>query len=473
MTSRISYNVHCTSKNFDKNKLYTHLQKLRPTWVLCMDGLQVCRDIKAMLPECNVIHRAWPDEEFWKSTSPADWVAAKREEIGDADVWCYTVNEQAMPDNLCNWMTQAIEFAAAQHLKIVVGNPSVGTPAPEQWRSDAALRMLRALDKYRANAVLGLHEYCLLTPTSGVIGGYPDAAGVPGGQKGGMNLVPAANWPSPENMKTFTCFHMSRFKFMTDACKANKIPLPRVVITEWGFDDVSDIKAWAQQQPMTPPYTSIRGWKSLPNAWKKFYPQWTAQETMFHALSWADRAMYQGTCVEGQLIFSWGASSDKWDQFDTSQSREFQNLLEIAAASPVPVPPPPVPVPLPPAPITWIKARAFIKSGDNHVALYTLANTSTGQLANISDGDALDYDSVGMIAGWWRVRYQNKVGYVESAYFQPVPPIIVVPPDEPPPVNEGGYSKAELARQIVIYQQASDLFNELCQMATIAHNRAS
>lgn len=351
MTSRISYNIHATSKNFDKNKLYTHLLKLQPAWVLVMDGLQVARDIKYALPSCNVIHRAWPDEETWKHVSPSDWVIAKKKEIGDADVWCYTINEQALPDTLCDWFTEVIELSAAINLKVVVGNCSVGTPAPEQWRSPAAIRMLRALDKHRDTAALGLHEYYLITPTSGVLGGYPDNAGVAPGTSGGVNLVPANAWPTSDFMAKNTCFHMGRFKFMVQACQANKINPPRVVLTECGPDDVSDIKAWAEQQPKTPPYTSIRGWKSLTTAWHKFCPQWTAQQTLFETMSWADRAIYQGTCVEAELIFCWGHSSDNWDQFDVSQANDFHAMLENAARASTPNPPPvTTPDPLPPAP---------------------------------------------------------------------------------------------------------------------------
>lgn len=386
MASRIGFNVHATSQFFDKNKLYAHIQKTRPAWMLIMDGLQVARDVKQLVPECNVIYRAWPDEETWKHGSPADWVAAKKKEIGDADVWAYTINEQSLPDALCDWFTAVIEVSASAHLKVIIGNPSVGTPAPEQWRSPAALKMLHALDKHRDTAILGLHEYFLLVPTSGVLGGWPDSAGVKPGDKGGVNLVPAESWPTPANMKLFTCFHMGRFKFMVEACKANGINPPRVVLTESGPDDVSDIKAWADQQPKTPPYTGIRGWKSCPNAWHKFYPQWTAEETLFHMMDWADKSIYQGTCVEAELMFCWGHSSDMWDQFDLSQAFEFQRLLETRQVTipmppqiPNPIPPaPPLPPQFPPAPIPLdTRAQlAAMKARVNGIAslLESLAN---------------------------------------------------------------------------------------------------
>lgn len=396
MNGRIGYNIHATSPNFDKGKLYTHLQKTRPSWVLVLDGLQTARDIKQLLPLTNVIHRTWPDEELWKSVSPADWVALKQREIGAADVWCHTINEQALPDALCDWFTKVIELAAAVNLKVVVGNCSVGTPAPEQWHSPAAIRMLKALAKHRNTAVLALHEYFVGVPTSGVLGGYPDNAGVKPGDKGGINLVPAANWPKPETMKIFTCFHMGRFKFMVEACKANGIQPPRVVLTEFGADDVSDIKAWADTLPRTAPYNGIRGWKSCVEAWKKFYPQWSAQQAYYEMVSWADRAIYMGSCVEGEMLFSWGHSSESWDQFDVSQAFEFQRLLETAPDTPAP-PTPPIPPEIPPAPVpdpVTKELEAILKRQQELVQVLEqlvlqLGSVKTGVLSDIETLKAL------------------------------------------------------------------------------------
>lgn len=376
---RIGYNVHATSPNFDKNKLYAHLQITRPPWLLVMDGLQVARDIKTLLPQCNVIHRAYPDEDIWHKLSPSDWVAQKHREIGDADVWCYTVNEQALPDALCDWFTQVIELAALVNLKVVVGNCSVGTPDPTQWRTPAALKLLRALDKHRATAALGLHEYWLLTPTSGVIGGYPDNAGVaPNSGQTGRNLVPSQNWPSAAEMKTLTCFHCGRFKFMVAACTDNGIRPPRVVLTEHGPDDVSDLKLWADQQPKTPPYNGLRGWKSLTNVWAKFYPQWTPQQTYFNQLMYADGVFYQGTCVEGQLIFSWGHSSMDWLQFDVMDAIDLQTFLQNVANLPN-QPPPVIVPPVPPAPVPEPPDAKLMAIRDR---LVTLSNQLQSYLAN-------------------------------------------------------------------------------------------
>lgn len=347
---RIGYNVHAVTPGFDKGKLLAHVTKTRPTWMLIMDGLQVAREIKTALSDCNVIHRAYAHENDWDIVSPGSWVANKVKEIGNADVWVYATNEAGFSDALLNWFTAVIELAAAVNLKVVVGNCSVGTPEAADWRKPAAIALLKALDKHRSTAVLGLHEYACGTIVSGFMGGWPDNAGVEP-KKGlkGRNLL--QTWPKPEEVPTMTKFHCGRFNFLLQACKELGIKPPRIVLTEHGFDDVSDIKEWADGQPKTPPYTTLRGWRSNVNAWARWYPHWTAQQAMYEQLTWADKNIYQGTCVEGQLIFSWGQSSADWETFNVMDALDFQWRLEQTAATQQPpsTPPmPPVPIPLPP-----------------------------------------------------------------------------------------------------------------------------
>lgn len=352
MTSRISHNIQAQSPNFDKAKLLAHLTRLRPSWIIVLDGLQVCRDIKATVPECNVVHRAYAGENNWDKISPGTWVANKKNEIGDADVWCYATNEAGFSDELLNWFTAVIELAAAVHLKVLVGNFSVGTPEAADWNKPAAVAFLKALDKHRSTAVLGLHEYFIGVPTSGFLGGWPNNAGVapkPENAGKGVNLIPAENWPRPEAAAKMTTFHCGRFKFMLDACAKQKIKPPRVILSEHGADDVSDLKVWAETLPKTSPYQTIRGWKSCVNAWAKFYPQWAnPQRAYFEMLKYLDWAVYQGTPVEAQCVFSWGYTSEPWIQFSVMDAPDLQLLLEQYAT--VPQQPPQQPPPTEPPP---------------------------------------------------------------------------------------------------------------------------
>lgn len=409
MTSRISYNIHAVTPGFDKGKLLAHLTKIRPTWVLVMDGLQVCRDIKASVPECNVIHRAYANENDWDKISPGTWVANKVKEIGGADVWGYATNEAGFSDELLNWFTAVIELAAAVNLKVVVGNCSVGTPEATDWKKPATIAFLKALDKHRDTAVLSLHEYACGTIVSGFMGGWPDNAGVqPKKALVGRNLL--QTWPKPDEARTMTKFHMGRFNFLLQACTALGIKPPRIVCTEWAFDDVSDIKEWADMQPKTPPYTTLRGWRSCVNAWARWYTHWQAQEAFYEQLTWADKNIYQGTPVEGQLIFCWGQSSADWETFNVMDAIDFQKRLEtyaLAQSAPptlpeplppaIPPPPPPKPAdepPLLPSPVTRKFALEMANGHSALVAVHSLLEKRWKALADSLPDDVEDVDKI-------------------------------------------------------------------------------
>lgn len=351
--SRISFNIHAQTKNLDKTKLLLHMERSRPPWALVMDGIDLCKDIRNVSPKTNVISRIYPDEEIWKKVTPKQWIEEKRGEIKDQPIWAYTVNEQGLSDALCDWHSEVITQSESSGLQLVVGNLSAGTPQDSDWTRPSVISLLKLLDKHRQRVVLGLHEYACGVITSGFLGGFPDNAGVaptPENAGKGRNLVPAANWPQRAEVNQITRFHCGRFKFLVNACKLLNIPPPRIVLTEHGFDDMSDIKPWALRQPQTPPYTSFRGWKSLENFWRVNYQVmgWTPQRAMFEQLAYADQVLYQGSPVEGQLLFCWGQTSDMWNQFDLSGATEFQKLVaEQPDALPLPIPPTPVPVPVP------------------------------------------------------------------------------------------------------------------------------
>lgn len=325
MTSRIFWNIHAQGVS-DTNYLLETARDLQPAWALVMNGLGLAQQIKEAAPGCNVIHRVHPDEENELKVAEAKtWVAQKQAEIGSADVWCYTFNEVGFSDDYLKLTTQIIREATKVGLKVVVGNMSVGTPQPEDWHKPAARELLEALNAHRETAVLGIHEYGCAVATSGFYGGYPDNAGVQPGTPGGTNLIPQAAWPTAP----YPCYHLGRFKFLLDACTAMEIPAPRIVLTEHGFDDVSDIKPWTETLVKTAPYETIRAWKSCKDQWAVWYPQWSHEQAYFEQLVYADETLYQGTPVEAQLIFCWGITADrKWESFDVSGAYELYRLLE-------------------------------------------------------------------------------------------------------------------------------------------------
>lgn len=387
--SRISFNTHAQTPNFDKNKLLMHVEKSQPPWILVMDGVQLCRDIQNVSPKTQVIHRSYPDEEIWRQKTPAQWIEQKKSEVGSSRLWLYTVNEQGLSDDLCRWFTEVIRLSARDEMRLIIGNFSAGTPQASDWTRPAVIELLRACDLNRSRVVLGLHEYACGVITSGFLGGWPDNAGVapvPENKGKGRNLVPSMAWPERTEVDKITRFHAGRFKFLVEACALIGIPPPRIVLTEHGFDDMSDIKTWALQQQQTAPYTSFRGWKSLVNYWQSNYGTfWTPQRAMFEQLAYADRVLYQNSPVEGQLVFCWGQTSSMWDQFDVSKADEFLGLVSGQSAPPS-IPPIPVPTPVPvPPPTVPLELAALRMMREHAAAVSNRTRAMSLELAGISD----------------------------------------------------------------------------------------
>ncbi len=223
------------------------------------------------------------------------------------------LNEPPFNKEVVEWLTELLRLAAPRGIPLIVGNWAVGNPAPEQWAM--AREMLQLLDQHRHLFILGLHEYAGGVITSGLIGGNP-------------TFIQPQTWP--QDVKQIARFHMGRFKFLMDYCDSVGIRCPRIILTEHGFDDTSDIKAWEETLKKTSPYMNIRGWKTLRGQWQDWFGGlgWSPERAYFEQLAWADRTIYQNSPVEAQCIFCWGHSSKDWEQFDVSDAFEFQRLLE-------------------------------------------------------------------------------------------------------------------------------------------------
>jgi hypothetical protein len=329
--SKISYNIHAQMVK-DSNRLKQHLAKVQPSVALVMDGLGLAKEIKTMLPNTLVVHRNWGitqgDDDVHKRVSPEDWLNLRAKE-SEGGFYLNTTNEPGFNDECINWHIDLMQRAAKRGVRLVVGNFAVGTPGPDDWGQ--AKQMLQLLDQYRDLFVLGLHEYACGVITSGLYGGAPNNAGVQIGATGGKDLVPKDKWP--QDVSGITLWHCGRFKFLMNYCQKNGIKPPRIILTEHGMDDVSDIKPWADKLTKSPPYLNIRGWKSLRTQWNQWFNPsgWSAERAYFEQLAWADRVIYGNSPVEGQCIFSWGHSSDQWEQFDIAEASEFQSLLETYA----------------------------------------------------------------------------------------------------------------------------------------------
>jgi len=275
-----------------------------------MNNLALAREIKAALPNCEIIHRVWPDDGM-PTEAPEVWVARKRAEIGNADVWAYTTNEPALTPGLAAWHVRAMRAALAVGLKLCVFNFSVGVPDPaEWWVAHEALQLLAAAPN---QFVLGLHEYACGVAISGARG-FEELAAQP------------SKWPANLRERG-PLWHCGRFQFLVDYCAQREMRPPRIVITEAGFDSLQDVQSWTNTLLRTPPYGEIRGWKTLANQWRAWWPAWDAERAYFEQMKYLQRALYDNSPVEALLLFTWSANP-AWAQFDLSNALTFQRLVE-------------------------------------------------------------------------------------------------------------------------------------------------
>src|SRR5574341_1333886 len=252
----------------------------KPRWALVMDGVELAAQLKAASPTTNVIHRAWPDDRV--QMSPKDWIEKKKVEMKGYPFWAYTYNEIGLQ---ADWHIELIKECANQGwpINLVIGNMSVGTPAPNEWEQSKNLELLRLLDLHREHVVLGRSEY-----GHGVI--------VSGFQDKHFELNQAA-WPTSidENKNNWHC---GRYKFLVQTCRKFNINPPRIVITEHGFDSLGDMK------DMLPG----GGWHTLIPFWGEWFKGVSPEEVYAMQLDYADRVIYSygSDVVEGQLIFQYG-----------------------------------------------------------------------------------------------------------------------------------------------------------------------
>ncbi|MBI1279617.1 MAG: hypothetical protein GC179_15930 [Anaerolineaceae bacterium] len=322
--SRITYNVHA-QQLLNHDVFMQHIERIQPTALFVMDALGLAREIKSALPKTMVIHRNWGvtggDDAVFAKVSPQQWLDLRSAEAAGG-IMLHTSCEPGWGQDVIDWHVKLMELAAPRGIPLVIGNWAVGTPQPDQW--PMARRMLELLDQHRDLFVLGLHEYAAGVITSGLIGGAPDDPQHP-------NFVPVENWP--DDVSKLTLFHCGRFRFLVNYCHSIGLRPPRIILSEHGFDDVSDIKPWLNGLRVNSPYLNIRGWKSLQDQWSDWYGGrgWSAQRAMFEQLAWADRTIYQNSPVEAQCIFCWGHTSKEWEQFDVAEAAEFHSLLEAYA----------------------------------------------------------------------------------------------------------------------------------------------
>lgn len=341
--TRFGYNVLG-----DAPGIRSHLTKINPGAMLYFQHeIGEALWCKARFPNCNVVVRFWPDSDTHKLyPQPEHWVYAHRDLIGTGII-VQTTNEPGFSDEVISWHERLLTYLINSKTDLRVGilGLSVGTPRPEELSRANNLFRLAAMARDRVYLVL--HEYYGGVVTSGFIGGHPDNAGVAPGQPGGTNLIPFAAWPS--NPQSLTMWHVGRYKFLQRHLRSVGIPMPPVLIGEFGADYLGDIDGFLRGLHSTAgQYDIVDGWRDLQNDWRNWYGI-DPGDVYMRMAAYADYKIYDEDVV-GILFFAWG-NDGNWKQYQTNP--DITPWVEAYAAktqpAPVPTPEPePEPTPEPP-----------------------------------------------------------------------------------------------------------------------------
>jgi len=330
--NKLSYNVNGMGMD-NRGAFLTHFPKLNASTILIMDDSELAKSLALGDPGLIVILRNYGtfqgDGDLVDRIDPLQWLSAQQ---GFAmnngqpipNLYLYTTNEPISATRkggggdgtiteIVKWHGTLMREAANRGIHLCVINDGVGSPNPEQWHLYDEVLDLCANNP--GLFILGLHEYAGGIITSGFVGGTPEQNG----------LLKPNNWPLGAKATAMTMWHCGRYKFLINYCKANNKPIPRIVITEAGFDETRDIIGWLNTLKRTPPHTSIRGWRTLAVQWKEWFPQWDAQEAYYQQMRYAVDNIYNHPNVLGLNVFAWN-NNFNWAQFDIQQAYEFQQL---------------------------------------------------------------------------------------------------------------------------------------------------
>lgn len=417
----------------DKGKLLQFASACNLAAANVLNNPDFCRELKDAQPNCDVTYRlkggSWKDDdgEGILSVTPAEYIGEMLSHLkGDKRIRISCGNEMPLNARTVKHLCDLITEANRQFVSLVVLNIATGNPEPEkrdpktnaiiqesQWEiAKPLLQLLETNPQHR----LGIHEYAGGVITSGLIGGNP-------------TMIAPGEWPA---LVPFTRYHCGRFQFLLEYCQRAHLKPPRILITEHGFDDTSDIKPWLLTLRRTAPYMDIRGWRSLTNQWVSWWPMWSAEKAYAEQLIWADKTLYRGTPVEAQCIFCWGDSGG-WMGFDIAGATELQALL-IAYSKEV------IPMPLPFPDKTDMRWRETTNmSGANYYVRPEMRVIDMPTLPKINAGERFSFIQTDDPNWLYGKNGAGNIGYVHKGILTveappppPEPPPPHVPPDDPP-----------------------------------------
>ena len=275
----------------------------------------------------NVI-RNWPDADQHRRMTPQQWMDSYANQSHSKRLIIGASNESEWTPQFLAWTLELCKLAVRNDVRICVINLNTGHNTPVEWAQ--AKEILQVACDNPDLIYIGLHEYAGGIITSGFVGGNPDGTITTnaGFQRhpGLVDMTKRENWPTPEQLSEMTQWHCGRFNFLNKYCMDTFGKLPSIIITEHGFDYLSDIGSWLNSLPRRT--SSINGWKTLGDYWNVVFPGMSREDALWMQLEWADTHIYAADNIKVKILFDYGPNPD-WELYRVDGAIE--NKLEAYA----------------------------------------------------------------------------------------------------------------------------------------------
>lgn len=317
---RLGYNINGLTA-MDRTYLLQHVAALCSSQ-LVMDNLALADEIYQLLDACDssppiVVHRSFDSDEGseWAREPSLENISQWNRE-GYKHLIRYCTNEPSYGGNqsieqFVSYHVQLMAQARANGITLACGNFAVGS---FRWEDIGAGRydpFLRAINDY--GHYLACHEYTQTVMPFGV-------SQWPREWLLDRNQVQVSNWPTMAQLPTAMQFdpierrlnypryyHLRRCDWFLLRADQIGIPRPFIILTEYGWDSLADIKPTIE--PLRWTYglnrymNDLRGVNTYSRLWGWYYPNWSFGRAACEQLKWGD-SIYPPEYVAMHL-FTW------------------------------------------------------------------------------------------------------------------------------------------------------------------------
>lgn len=306
----MTYNIHGVYLTGDqKHALKQHLQRLKAPMCVVMDDLHLAIEIKALLPNCEVIFRRYmPDDNAHLSMTPQQWLSSYADV--PTNLTLYNNNEPGINQALFDWTLECAKLTISAGRKACLLNLSVGVPEAADWNKADAL--LRCVAQHRDRLLIGLHEY------SPSLWAYEFS--------GGSAILPAS-WPTKIPGSSWL---LGRYRVLLEHCRAKGIPTPRIAITEHGWDYIHAAASWQDGLQHRGDCESAGAfWCNMPqwDSWAQGAGMSSERYAYLQIQAGWDALYRYDPEIVGFALFCYGGQG-RWAWYDSKDAHEFTALME-------------------------------------------------------------------------------------------------------------------------------------------------